>query len=112
LTRLLGEARAKGLALLAEPIAAETAAAWGLIWKAVDDDKLMDEAKSLARRLAGEPTRAFGLIKQAIHAASANSFEAQLSLELELQRLAGQTHDFKEGVAAFLEKRKPRFEGR
>jgi 2-(1,2-epoxy-1,2-dihydrophenyl)acetyl-CoA isomerase len=111
LTRLLGEARAKGLAMLAEPLPAETAERWGLIWKAVEDGELMNEAMGLARRLADQPTRAFALIKQAVHAASANDFAGQLELEVALQREAAATADFREGVAAFLEKRKARFVG-
>lgn len=112
LARLVGEARAKGLAMLAEPLAAETAEAWGLIWKAVDDDRLMPEARDLAQRLAAAPTRALGLIKQAVHAAATNSFSAQLDVELALQRQAAATDDFREGVTAFLGKRKPVFKGR
>ncbi len=112
LTRLVGEARAKGLAMLAEPISAETAADWGLIWKVVDDEALMTDARALAERLAGQPTRAFALIKQAIHAASGNDFATQLALERDLQHEAGKTEDFREGVAAFLEKRKAQFKGR
>lgn len=112
LARLVGEARAKGLAMLAEPLPAETAEAWGLIWKAIDDDRLMPEARDLARRLAAAPTRALGLIKQAIHAAATSSFSAQLDLELALQRQAAASDDFREGVTAFLAKRKPVFKGR
>jgi len=112
LARLVGEARAKGLAMLAEPLSAETAESWGLIWKVVDDHDLMAEARSLAERLASQPTRALALIKQAIHAAASNDFAAQLELEKDLQHQAGKTEDFREGVAAFLEKRKARFKGR
>ena len=112
LARLVGEARAKGLAMLAEPLSAETAESWGLIWKVVDDHDLMAEARSLAERLASQPTRALALIKQAIHAAASNDFAVQLELEKDLQHQAGKTEDFREGVAAFLEKRKARFKGR
>lgn len=105
LTRLLGEARAKALALTGEPLPAETAAQWGMIWKAVDDEALMGEAEALAQSLAAGPATAYGLIKQAIHGASTNSLDKQLDLERQLQRLAGQSDDYKEGVSAFLEKR-------
>ena len=112
LARILGEPRAKALALLAEPLDAETAAGWGLIWKAVDDDALQDEARALAARLAAGPTRGLGLTKRAIQAAAGNSLDAQLDLERDLQREAGRTADYAEGVTAFLEKRKPEFSGR
>lgn len=111
LPRLIGEARAKALALTAEPIDAETAMAWGLIWRAVDDSELMDKATALARQLAAGPTFGQGLIKRAIQAASTNSMDEQLDLERDLQRMAGRSADYKEGVAAFLEKRKPNFRG-
>jgi len=111
LTRLLGEARAKALAMLAEPLPAETAAQWGLIWKVVDDAALAGEALALAHRLASGPTVALALTKQAIQAASDNGLMAQLDLEGDLQAKAGRTHDFAEGIAAFLEKRKPEFRG-
>ena len=94
LTRLLGEARAKGLAMTGEPLPAETAASWGLIWKAVPDERLMEEATALARRLAAGPTRGLGLTKQAMHAAATNSFEAQLDLERDCQRTAGRSEYF------------------
>ncbi|WP_206771989.1 2-(1,2-epoxy-1,2-dihydrophenyl)acetyl-CoA isomerase PaaG [Polymorphum gilvum] len=112
LARLVGEARAKGLALTGMPLSAEQAADWGLIWKAVDDDALMSEAESLAAGFAGGPTIGLGLTKQAIQAAATNSLDAQLDLERDLQREAGATSDYAEGVAAFLAKRPPAFTGR
>jgi len=112
LPRLVGAARAMALSLLAEPVSAEQAASWGLIWKCVDDDKLMSEARELAKRLATGPTRAYALIKQALNASPANTLEQQLAVEAKLQREAGRTADFREGVQAFLEKRAPRYQGR
>ena len=112
LARILGEPRAKALALLAEPLDAETAASWGLIWKAVEDAALLDEARAIATRLAAGPTRGLGLTKRAIQAAAGNSLDVQLDLERDLQREAGWTADYAEGVTAFLEKRKPEFSGR
>jgi len=109
LTRHLGEARAKALALTAQPLPAEDAAVWGLIWKAVDDEKLMEEAEALAEGFAAGPTRAYALTKQAIHAASGNDLDAQLEVERSLQREAGWSDDYKEGVKAFLEKRPANF---
>ena len=112
LPRLVGEARAKGLALLGEPLTAEQAEAWGLIWRAVDDDSLVDEARKLARHLATQPTKGLGFIKQAIQASPDNDLDAQLDLERDLQRQAGRSADYREGVAAFMEKRAPVFQGR
>ena len=82
-----------------------------MIWRCVDDDKLMDETLSLATHLATQPTKAFSLIKRAMLASATNTLEQQLELEKELQCIAGKTRDFQEGVQAFLEKRKPKFEG-
>ncbi len=112
LPRLVGHARAMGLAMLAEPLAAERAAEWGLIWKAVDDDKLMDEARALALKFAAGPTLGYARIKRALNASAGNTLAAQLALEAELQRECGHSADYREGVAAFLEKRPPSFTGR
>lgn len=109
---LVGEARAKGLAFTAEPLSAEDAARWGLIWKVVDDDGLMAEALALAGQFAKGPTHAYGLAKRAIQAAATNTLDEQLELERQFQREAGRSDDYKEGVAAFLQKRKPVFTGR
>jgi 2-(1,2-epoxy-1,2-dihydrophenyl)acetyl-CoA isomerase len=106
LPRLVGAARAMGLAMLAEPLSAEEAERWGLIWKVVDDERLMPEATELARKLANGPTKAYGLIKKALLAAGGNSLDAQLDLERDLQRDAGFSEDYRKAVAEFLEKRK------
>jgi 2-(1,2-epoxy-1,2-dihydrophenyl)acetyl-CoA isomerase len=112
LPRLVGRARALALALTGDKLSAEDAAAWGLIWRVVDDDFLIEEAHALAARLAAMPTRALALTRRAIDAAGANGLDAQLDLERDLQREAGRSSDYREGVAAFLEKRPPRFTGR
>ena len=111
LQRLVGRARAMGLAMLSNRISAEQAEQWGMIWQAVDDDKLMDEAMAIASHLATQPTSGLGLTKRAINAAGGSSLEAQLELERELQSIAGRSADYREGVAAFLEKRTPNFKG-
>ncbi len=111
LPRLVGDARARALALLGEPIAADKAEAWGLIWKAVDDKNLSAEAHALAERLAGQPTQGLAMIKEALNASAANTLDAQLDLERDLQRKAGRTPDYAEGVRAFMEKREPHFTG-
>jgi 2-(1,2-epoxy-1,2-dihydrophenyl)acetyl-CoA isomerase len=111
LTHRLGEARAKALALTGERLSARMAADWGLIWKAVPDSDLMDEARALAARMAAGPTFGLARTKRAIHAAAVNDLDAQLDLEAALQGECGRHPDYAEGVAAFLGKRSPRFGG-
>jgi 2-(1,2-epoxy-1,2-dihydrophenyl)acetyl-CoA isomerase len=101
-----------GLALLGERLSAEEAERWGLIWKAVADERLVEEATGIAQTFAAGPTKGYGLIKRAIHASAGNSLDAQLDLERDLQREAGFSEDYREGVAAFMQKRKPQYKGK
>jgi len=112
LPRLAGTQRAMALAMTGERLSAEDAERWGLIWKCVDDAQLGKEAEKLARQLASGPTRSLGLIKQAMYSSAHNDLSTQLDLERDLQREIGKGEDYREGVAAFLEKRKPEFKGR
>ena len=112
LPRLVGMARARALSLLAEPLPATTAAEWGMIWQAVDDDRLMQEAHALAAKLAAGPTAAFALMKQALDESAINSLDEQLDLERDLQEEAAESPDHAEGLRAFLAKRPPVFTGR
>jgi 2-(1,2-epoxy-1,2-dihydrophenyl)acetyl-CoA isomerase len=112
LPRLAGQARARGLAMLAEPLPAEKAEAWGLIWKCVDDDKLEEEVSAVAGKLANAATYGLALTKRALAASSTNTLAQQLDLERDLQRLAGASPDAREGIGAFLEKRAPQYTGR
>ena len=109
LPRLVGDARARAMMLLADPVSAEDAAAWGLIWRVVNDEDLMGEAHTLAERLAAGPTHAYGLMKRAFAASTSNTLDAQLDLERDLQREAGSRDEYIEGVRAFLEKRQVNF---
>ena len=111
LPRLAGDARARGMAMLGEPVTAAQAEAWGMIWRAVADEALGEDAWRVAARLAELPTQAMRLMKQAFAASATQTLDAQLDTERDLQREAGGTPDFREGVAAFLEKRPPRFTG-
>jgi len=111
LPRLVGTARAMGLALLGERLSAEQAEAWGLIWKCVDDNQLMAEAERLASHFSTAPTKGLARIKQALYASGGNDLEQQLELERGSQRELGFGHDYREGVAAFMEKRSPTFTG-
>lgn len=112
LPRIAGAARARGMALLAEPIKAEQAEAWGLIWKAVDDAAFDAEVQAIAEKLAQSATYALGLTKQALLASGDNDLGAQLLLERDLQRQAAASPDYLEGVGAFLAKRPAKFTGR
>jgi 2-(1,2-epoxy-1,2-dihydrophenyl)acetyl-CoA isomerase len=112
LPRLVGMARARALALLAEPLPAATAAEWGMIWQVVEDDRLMTETHALAARLAGAATHGLALAKRALDAAETNDLDRQLDLERDLQEAASASPDHAEGVRAFLEKRPPVFTGR
>ena len=112
LQRSIGAARARALSLLAEPLAAETAAEWGLIWKSVDDTALMDEALGIAQRLAEGPPVALGMIKHQLEAAWTAPLVDLLETEAANQGKAFATADLREGAAAFVEKRSPRFAGR
>jgi 2-(1,2-epoxy-1,2-dihydrophenyl)acetyl-CoA isomerase len=112
LPRLVGTARALGLALLGEKLSAEDAERIGLIWRCVDDAKLMEEASALAAGLARGPTRALAAIKEALYASPQNSLDAQLDFERDVQRELGRTADYAEGVRAFAEKRAPKFQGK
>jgi 2-(1,2-epoxy-1,2-dihydrophenyl)acetyl-CoA isomerase len=111
LPRLAGQARAMGLALTGEPLTAERAEAWGVIWKCVDDDKLVIEADALAGKFASAPTKGLAATKKLIREGAARTFNDQLDVERDAQRALGRTGDYKEGVAAFMEKRPPKFTG-
>jgi 2-(1,2-epoxy-1,2-dihydrophenyl)acetyl-CoA isomerase len=112
LPRLAGMQRAMALAMTGDRLSAEDAERFGIVWMAVDDDKLMAEATKLATGLAAGPTRSLGLIKNLLYSSSNNTLAAQLDLERDTQRAIGKGEDYREGVAAFLEKRRPEFKGR
>jgi 2-(1,2-epoxy-1,2-dihydrophenyl)acetyl-CoA isomerase len=112
LPRLVGTARAMGLTLLGEKLSAEQAAQWGLIWRCVEDAELPGVVDGLAQQLAVAPTRGLARTKQALYDGWNRTLEEQLDVERDYQRELGRTADYAEGVAAFGEKRTPRFTGR
>jgi len=112
LPRLIGRARALGVMMTNQPITADQAKAWGIIWDCVDDERLMPEAMALARRLAAGPTQAYIFTRKAVDESQFHDLERQFEYELELQSHVLETDDAKEGIGAFLEKRPAKFRGR
>jgi 2-(1,2-epoxy-1,2-dihydrophenyl)acetyl-CoA isomerase len=112
LPRLVGTARAMGLAMLGDKLSAEQAAAWGLIWKCVDDAELETNVDAILHYFAAAPTRGLAATKQALYASAGNGLEQQLDLERDIQQELGRSNDYREGVAAFAAKRPPSFTGR
>ncbi|MGK5077949.1 2-(1,2-epoxy-1,2-dihydrophenyl)acetyl-CoA isomerase PaaG [Janthinobacterium sp. HLX7-2] len=111
LPRLIGSARAMGLAMLGEKLTAEKAEDWGLIWKCVEDAQLFDETQKLAVHFSTAPTKGLALTKQALAASGANTLPQQLALEARMMSELGNSDDYREGVASFMEKRTPQFKG-
>jgi len=112
LPRLVGSARAMGLALTGDKLGAEDAAQWGLIWKCVEDSELAPTVEALLAQFAQAPTRALAAIKRALYGSAHATLEAQLDHERDVQRELGMSDDYREGVAAFIAKRPPQFTGR
>lgn len=111
LPRLIGMARATGLAMLGEKLTADRAEEWGLIWRAVPDDALMDQTMAMAEHFASAPTKGLAYTKKALQQSYANTLPEQLQLEAQMMRELGYSHDYREGVAAFMAKRPAHFKG-
>lgn len=111
LPRLIGMQKAAALAMLGEKVSAEDADRMGMIYRYYSDEDFAEESMKLAQKLAKMPTKGIGLTKRAFNLSMISDLDTQLKTELELQAMAGETHDYNEGVAAFLEKRKPEFKG-
>jgi 2-(1,2-epoxy-1,2-dihydrophenyl)acetyl-CoA isomerase len=112
LPRLIGTARAMGMAMLGTKVSAQQAAEWGLIWKCINDDEFASEVETLTTQLASAPTLALASTKQAIYSSAHATLDEQLNRECHAMRELGRTHDYREGVHAFLDKRTPEFHGR
>ena len=112
LPRLIGSARAMGLAMLGEKLTAERAESWGLIWKCVPDDELAQQTAAMARHFASAPTKGLAFTKQALYASGSNTLPQQLALECGMMSELGNSADYREGVAAFMAKRAPQFVGK
>jgi len=111
LPRRIGTARAMGMAMLGAPVSAAQAADWGLIWECVDDDAFAEHVESLVKHFANAPTKGLARTKQALYASADNTLNEQLALERDYMRELGRSHDYAEGVAAFGDKREPKFTG-